>query len=77
LKKQKYFHLLSKNALAYYSAGVAAVNSKVAGLAPGEKLVVRKRPLATLNQIPSRAARFFAIQYTKTGGGYSNLPVNY
>jgi hypothetical protein len=26
--------LFRKNALAYYSAGVAAVNSKVAGLAP-------------------------------------------
>jgi hypothetical protein len=27
----------AKNALAYYSAGVAAVNSKVVGLAPDKK----------------------------------------
>jgi hypothetical protein len=36
-----------KNAVAYFSAGVAAVNSKVVGVAPGAKRDVRNEPMAS------------------------------
>jgi hypothetical protein len=62
--KTKIFSYTFKNALAYYHAGVVAVNSKIAGLAPTVSLLLR------------RVARFFLVQNTKTGKIYQ-ITTNY
>jgi hypothetical protein len=38
-ENKKYFLLIWKNALAYYNAGVVAVNLKIVGSAPGFKCI--------------------------------------